>query len=133
MALLRTAVAVRNAELDAIKARFNNCYIRLYTASMPATPETALTGQTLLAELRGNATGTGSAAAGVLTFNAITADASADASGTATWARLLESDGTTVIGDCDVGTTGTAIVLNTNVIQALANVSISSATWTLPM
>ena len=108
-----------------------SCYIRIYSGTRPATPATALSGNTLLAELRGNASAFAAAASsGVLTASAITADASADATGTATFARFLASDGTTVILDCNVGTSGSDINFNTVSFTSGSNVSISSLTIT---
>jgi len=136
MATTRTALTVRATELDAIIAGLATCYIRIYSGTLPATPETAVNG-TLLAELRGNATfsaaSTTSGNNKVLTANAITADASADAAGTAAYYRVLASDGTTVKwdGDCGVGTE--SMVLNSASISLGANVSCSALTLTLPM
>jgi hypothetical protein len=74
-------------------------------------------------------------ASGVLTFSSITQDSAADATGTATWARIADSGGTTVF-DCDVGgtnesTTGT-IQLNTSAIVTGGPIQISSFTLTYP-
>ncbi len=129
MAFALTNVAA-NAAADAIAPLLNNGYLRIYSGVQPATADTALSGNTLLAELRFGATAFGAAAAGVATANAITADASADASGTATFARLFKSDGTTAVLDCTVGTGGTDIVLNSAAISAGATVSISALTFT---
>jgi hypothetical protein len=62
----------------------------------------------------------------VLTLNAITADSSADASGTASWFRLLKSDGTTIVMDGDVGTSGSDLNLNSTAITAGGTVSVTS-------
>lgn len=128
---MKTSIAARNAALNALGALANNGYIRLYTGSQPATPETAASG-TLLAELRFNATAFGAAASGVITANAITADASANASGDAGYYRALGSDGTTVLWDGTVGTSGADLNLNSIAISSGASVSISSLTYTLP-
>lgn len=119
-----------NAEADATAALLNNGYLRIYAAAQPATADTATSGQTLLAELRFNATAFGAAVAGVATANALTADSSADATGTAAWFRALKSDGTTVIYDGSVGTSGCDLNLNSVAIQIGAAVSISALTYT---
>ena len=62
--------------------------------------------QNILAELRFGATAFGASLAGVATANAITADSSANATGTATWFRVFKSDGTTALWDGSVGTAG---------------------------
>jgi hypothetical protein len=123
---------LRNAILDAITTDVStNGYLRIYSGTRPANVGTALSGNTLLAELRTNASAYAAAASGgVLTLNAITADSSADATGTATFARVFKSDGTTAVYDCSVGTSGTDIVFNTVSFVSGANVSISSYTIT---
>lgn len=117
--------------LNALATEANSGYIRIYSGSQPATPETAASG-TILAELRFNATAFGAAASGVITANAITADSAADNTGTAGYYRALKSDGTTALWDGTVGTSGSDLNLNSVAIQANANVSISSLTYTLP-
>lgn len=60
---------------------------------------------TVLAQLTCNATFAPAASSGVLTLNSITSDTSANASGTGTWFRIYQSDGTTWVTDGDVSTT----------------------------
>jgi hypothetical protein len=120
--------ALRNARLDAITTFAGGSgKLRIYSGTRPATGG-AIT--TLLAELTLNATFAPAASGGVLTLNAITADASADATGTATWGRIFKSDGTTIVLDCSVGTSATDIILNTASIVTGANVAVTSATIT---
>jgi hypothetical protein len=128
---MKTSIAARNAALDALAALANSGYIRIYSGSQPATPETAASG-TLLAELRFNATAFGAAASGVITAGAITADSSADNTGTAGYYRALKSDGTTALWDGSVSTSGADLNLNSTAIQSAASVSISALTYTLP-
>lgn len=132
MATTRKSIVGRNTELDALAPLFNTGYLRIYDGTLPVTPETAING-TLLAELRFNATAFGAAAGGVITANAITADASANATGTATYVRCLQSDGTTALIDGDVGTSGAMLNLNSVAISAGAAVSVSAFTITNPM
>ena len=106
-----------SAAADAVCPLLNNGYLRLYSGTQPATADTAVTTQTLLAELRWNATAFGAASSGVATANAITADTSADNTGTATWFRALKSDGTTVVFDGSVGTSGADLNLNSTSIK----------------
>lgn len=121
---------LRNTRLDAITTAIaaggGAGKIRIYDGTRPATGGSATT---LLAELTCSAPAAGAASAGVLTFSAITADSSADASGTATWARIVTSANNAVL-DCSVGTSGTDIVLNSTTITAGQQVSITSATIT---
>lgn len=119
-----------NAAADAVCALANSGKLRIYDGAQPATADTAITTQTLLAELTLNATAFGAASAGVATANAITSDASADATGTASWFRVLKSDGTTVLFDGSVGTSGCNLNLNTTSIVAAAAVAVSALTYT---
>ena len=122
-----------NVEADAVAPEYNNGYIRIYSvgSGRPATADTAVTDQVLLAELRFGATAFGAAASGVLTANAITADASANNTNTAAWYRCLKADGTTALNDGECGTSGSDMNLNTLSIVAGANVSISAFTHTV--
>jgi hypothetical protein len=130
---VKTAVLERNAMLDAIKADFNSGFLRIYSGTRPTDADTALSGNTLLAELTFNATAFPASSAGVLTANAITSDSSADATGTAAFARCFKSNGTTALADLSVGTSGTEVILNTTSIVAAAVVSCSSFTITNPV
>jgi hypothetical protein len=122
------ASGLRNAQLDAITTFAGNSgKLRIYSGTRPATGGTATT---LLAELTCNATFAPAASGGVLTLNAITQDASADATGTATWFRLVKSDGTTHVMDGDVGTSGSDLNLNSTSITSGATVSVTSFTIT---
>ena len=62
--------------------------------------------------------------------DAITSDTSADNTGTATFFRALESDGTTVVFQGTVGTSGAELNLNTTSIVQLGTVSVTSLTYT---
>ena len=128
---LNLSNAAANAEANALATLANNWYIRIYDGTQAATADTAIGAQVLLAELRFSATAFPSAVAGVLTANAITADTSANASGTATWFRVTQSDGTTVLWDGTVGTSGCDMNLNSVAISSGANVSITSLTHTV--
>ena len=86
----------------------------------------------LLAELRFGATAFAAASAGVATANAITSDSSANATGTATWYRTLKSDGTTVVSDGSVGTSGANLNLNSVAITAGAAVDCTAFVFTQP-
>ena len=117
-----------NAEADAVGNALNTGYIRIYDGSQPANADTAVGAQVLLAELRFGADAFPAAVAGLLTANAITSDSSANATGTAAWARILASDGTTVYFDGTVGTSAANVILNTLSIVAGAVVSCSALT-----
>jgi len=111
---------------------FDSGYLRIYDGAQPANADTAITTQTLLAELRLSATAFGAVANGVLTANAIVSDSSADATGTAAWARILKSDGTTVILDGSLGVGTFDFTLPTTTIVAGQIVSMSTGVITIP-
>lgn len=125
----KLTAARKNTMADALATSLNSGYLRIYNGAEPATADTALSGNTLLAELRFNATAAPSAVAGLLTFNAITQDSSNDASGTATFFRAFRSNGTTVEFQGTVGTTGTALVMASTTITAGGTTAVSSLTY----
>lgn len=122
------ANATVNGQADNMARRLDNGYLRIYDGSQPADADTAVSTQVLLAELRFNATSAPAAVGGLLTFNAFTADASANNSGTATWFRALSSDGTTVVFDGSVGTSAANLIMASTAITAGQNVSCSGFT-----
>ncbi|MGA0060723.1 MAG: hypothetical protein ACO3RU_14160, partial [Planctomycetota bacterium] len=97
----------------------------------PTNADTAISGQTLLATLTFSATAFGGASNGVATAAAITSDTSADATSTASWARIANGSGTTIM-DVTVGTSGDDINFNTVSFVTGATVSISALTVTVP-
>lgn len=120
-----------NAEADAFSVLLDNGYLRIYDGTQPATANTAIGSQVLLAELRFNADAAPIAVNGVLTFNAITQDSSANNTGTASWFRALKSDGSTVLFDGAVGVSGCDINIATTAIVAGAIVGVTSAGYTV--
>ena len=122
------SVASRNSRLDTLTALLNSGKLRIYSGTRPANPDTALSGNTLLAELTFGATAFAAAASGQATANAITQDSAADATGTATFFRCFKSDGTTAVIDGDVGTSGSDLNLATVNIVANAQVSVTALT-----
>lgn len=130
---LKFTVASRNALLDSITASVGSAgLLRIYTGARPATPATALSGNTLLAELTLGSPLAPAASGGVLTLNAITQDSAADATGTATFFRIFQSNGTTAVIDGDVATSGSDLNLNTTSIVTGGPVQITSFTITAP-
>ena len=121
-------VAVRNLRLDQTWDQCNSGFLRIYSGTKPATADTALSGNTLLAEMTFAATAFGASASGTKTANAIGAAADAPATGTATFFRAFKSDGVTVVAQGDVGVTGSGnfIELPTTTINQHDQVSISS-------
>ena len=109
--------------------------LRIYDGTQPTDADTAVGAQVKLAELTLGNPAFGAAAdanpGGRATANAVTADSSADATGTATWFRVVNNAGTT-LWDGSVGTSGCDMNLNSVSITLGANVSISSWTFTVP-
>jgi len=107
--------------------------LRLYSGTAPADADTALSGNTLLATLALAATPVSSTTSGVATLGAI-ASAAAAATGTASFWRILASDGTTCHYQGDVTATGGSgsLLIATVSIVAAATISCSAGTITLP-
>lgn len=126
---LKFPTALRTSRVNLIKDRVDGgagaALIRIYSGTQPADANTALSGNTLLAELPCSDP-CGTESNGVLTFSAITTDSSANATGTATFFRVVQSDGTTVAFDGTVGTSGTDLVVATTSIVATQPVQITS-------
>lgn len=128
--LLAIATSIRNTMLqaisDAIDGGAGAGLLRVYDGTRPATGGTATT---LGAELTFSDPCASTISGGVLTFASITADASANATITATWCRAVDSTGTFCF-DANVGTSGADFNLNTTSIVAGQTVSCTSATIT---
>jgi hypothetical protein len=126
-------VAIRNAQLNQVTARIDGGtgagLLRIYDGTRPATGA-AITSQVLLAELTMSDPSAPAASGGVLTLSAITTDASANATGTASWFRIVQSDGTTFAIDGNVGTSGSDLNLNSVSITSGGSVAITSFTIT---
>lgn len=76
----------------------NSSILKVYNGTIPATPETAISGQTLLATATLPASAAFAQSNGVMTAAAITSP-TIGATATAQFARWLQQDGTTVIAD----------------------------------
>ena len=99
--------------------------IRLYDGARPSKGGAVTT---LLAELSFSDPSFPAAAAENMIANAINQDPSANANGTATWFRVVDSDDNFVM-DGDVGTSGADLNLNTTTITVGQPVSITA--WTI--
>jgi hypothetical protein len=110
--------------------------IRIYSGTMPTDTDTALSGNTLLAELPMSATAFGAATdanpGGRITAAAITSDSSADATGSATFFRIITQNAGTYILQDTVGTSGAGMNLNTTSITAGSTVACTAGTITVP-
>lgn len=103
--------------------------VKVYDGAVPANVGTALSGQTLLAQGTLSDPSAAAASGGVWTASSITADASADATGTPTFARITDSDDNDII-QLTVGTSGTELIINTATITASQEVQFTSLTIT---
>ena len=125
--------AARDAAINAVTATLNTGILRIYSGTAPTNADTALSGNTVLAELTLGATAFAAASAGVATANAITGDTSADATGTPTFFRLFQSNGTTVVYQGTAGASGQELNLtglSSGQIIAGGTVNVSSLTIT---
>lgn len=133
---MKLSTATADAMLATLATSLNSGFVRIYSGTEPATANTALSGNTLLAELTFSATAfpaaTASGSDRIITANAITQDSAADADGTATFFRALSSNGTTVVYQGTVGTSGQQLNLTATNIVSGGVVSVSSLTITLP-
>lgn len=123
---LAYSTTLRNARMDAINTAANGgagaALLRIYDGTRPASGGTATT---LLAELTFSDPAFGASASGVLTASAITQDSSANATGTATWFRVVDSSATFIM-DGNVGTSGSDLNMTTTAIVSTQPVSCSS-------
>jgi hypothetical protein len=115
------------AIIDAIDADSGAGTLKFYTGPKPAAGA-AISTETLLGTLT-FADPCGTVTDGVLTFDTITEDSAADATGEAVWARAADSAGN-FVADFTVGTSAADIILNTISIVAGGPISISSFTIT---
>ena len=135
----RLADTARNAACDGIvdlvDAGAGAGLIRIYQGTQPANPQTAH-GSTLLATLTFSDPAFGAASAGVATASAITSDTNVDATGTAQWARVVDSDGvdpTDAVFDMDIGQGAGTLDFDNTSFVAGGTAAISSMTVTVPM
>lgn len=122
MATVHFTTTVANAVLapvmNAIDAGATGGTIKIYTGTIPTDADTAIGTQVLLGTLTFS-TSCGSISLKALTMATITQDSSADATGTASWARIADSNGLTVMDiDCSItGGTGALQLNTTSIVQ----------------
>jgi hypothetical protein len=108
MAVVRISTACRNAMVDAavalIDADAGAGTIKIYDGTMPASPNTGITTQTLLATVNLATTSFAAGSSGVA-VGTDPASVTAVATGTAAWCRVADNTGDPVI-DGDVTATG---------------------------
>lgn len=125
---LKLDTAIKNSMLDVITAAIDagafNGLLRIYDGVRPSAGGTVTT---LLAELTLSDPSFPAASSGQMVANSITDDSSADNTGTATWFRIVDSDGNFVM-DGDVGLSDAELILDNTSIVAGVSVAITSLT-----
>jgi hypothetical protein len=128
------SAAARNAAADAITALVNagaaGGKLQIRSGTQPAGPDAAATG-TLLAELALADPAFTAAAGGVATLAGTPRSATAVADGTASWFRILDSDGVARI-DGSVGISSADLIVNTTAVSTGLDVEITDGTITMP-
>jgi hypothetical protein len=116
MAIIHFSNALKNSILTPIQAAIDAGpgpgKMEIYSGTIPTDCATAIGVQVLLGTLT-YSDPCGVVASNVLTMSAITQDSSADASGTASFARITDSTGATII-DIDITNTGGGGTLQMN-------------------
>jgi hypothetical protein len=130
---LTFSTSVRNAFCTAVSTAIGDAgLLRIYDGARPASVGAAVTSQVLLAELIFDSPFAGIPNLGVLTANEVTGDPSSNASGTATWFRILRSDGVTAVVDGSVGVSGADLILTDVTIAVGVPAHVSSLQFTAP-
>lgn len=132
---LTISAASKILALDSEFNVLNSGFLNIYTGTRPTNPDTALSGNTLLAHLTFGATAFGGATGTTTvtkTANAITSDTNAPASGTASFFRCFKSDNTTAVVDGSVTASGGGgdAIINSTSIAATTTVACTSLVLT---
>lgn|SRR3990167_4364410 len=127
----RRATATRDAVANTEGDLLNSGTIQIRTGAQPTNVGDAAQG-TLLGTLTFSATAFGAPSTGVVTAAAISSDISADASGTAGHARLLDSVAA-IHSDATCGQGSGDFNFDNSVIVAGGTIAVSSLTLTAPI
>ncbi len=127
MSALKYSNGTRHAQNEGlITYAGSGAIINIYQGTAPANANTGITTQTLLVScVLAGAFGTDTN--GTLTLGTVN-NGTAVASGTASFFRIFKSDGTTVVMDGSVGTSGADLNLDTTTINITQTVNISGGT-----
>lgn len=130
----RQSSEAAEAQVAALAALLVSGFIRIYNGTRPATPATALSGNTMLVAFTLDATPwTPGASDGSYAWADAPASFAPAAAGTAVFARCFKADGVTAVCDVDAGTSGTEIILGSTTITLGVNVSLTSFTLAVPL
>lgn len=122
------ATSLRNTQLDAITTFAGNAaLLRIYDGTRPSTGGTATT---KLAEFTLGSPLASAAAAAVLSPTLPSA-ATGLAAGTATWWRIVKSDGTTFVMDGDAGASGSGKTMILSTTTVSVGLSLSVTSWSI--
>jgi hypothetical protein len=126
-----------HAILDQIKVRMDMgagpATVVIYSGTVPLAANTALSGNTVLAVLTASDPSAPAAANKTLTLNPIAQDTSADATGEATFFRILDSDNNVVVQGTVSAVNGTGdLQMNTTSIIINGPVQVTSCTFSMP-
>jgi hypothetical protein len=129
---MNVTYAVAGTAAVAVTDLANSGYLRIYGGSKAANADTA-TAEAILVQFALPADAFGTATNGVVTAAAITG-VTASANGTATWARVVASTGTTVLWDGTAGESGSGadVILSSATISAGGAMSVVSWLVTFP-
>lgn len=114
-----------NAQASTLATMCNSGLIRVYDGVQPATADAALSGNTLGVTLTFGATAFAAPVNGLLTANAITSGVSV-AGITPTFARIFQSNGSTVVMDVSAGASG----CNMTIGAFTAGTTVSASSFT---
>lgn len=109
--------ALVNAQADLLARQLDAGFLRIYDGAQPASADTAITTQLMLAELELPDPSAAAAVDGVLTFTP--APAVAEAASAAAWYRLFKVDGSTAVLDGSVGVTGSTANLQLSTVDLI--------------
>ena len=124
---LKYSNGTRNAQQNGlITYAGSGSKINIYSGAQPANANTAISGQTLLVTLTVSGS-FGTDSNGTITLSAVT-NGTAVATGTASFFRITQSNGSTVVMDGSVATSDADLVLNNTSIATGQVVSISAGT-----
>ena len=125
--MLTYSNALRHAQNQALIAYAgNNAKINIYQGTIPVTANDPITTQTLLVTLTVNGV-FGTDTDGTLTLDSVN-PGNAVSGGTMQFFRITQSDGTTVVMDGTVGTSGADMNFDTTTVAITQQVNISSGT-----
>lgn len=128
--------ATANAMADALDARVNTGgagSLVIYSGDEPATGDTALSGNTALATFTLSNPAFSAASSGTLTLAGTPLTVAASATGTASFFRIYENDGTTVVTQGTIGTTGQQLNLSSLSLVTDFDVTITSGLVSVPL